>query len=46
MVHVEHIGMIRNVYRILVRKPKVKRILEDLPTNGKIILEWNSNKQH
>jgi hypothetical protein len=30
----------RNAYSVLVGKSEGKRPLEDLDTNGKIILEW------
>jgi hypothetical protein len=34
----------RNIYRILVRKPEGKMSLEDPGIDGKIILEWISGK--
>jgi hypothetical protein len=33
-------GKIRNVYKILVRKPEGKKPLEDLSIDGRITLEW------
>jgi len=38
------VGEMRNVYKILVGKPEGKRPLRDLDIDGRIILEWISEK--
>jgi len=38
--HVACMGEIRGLYRVLVRKPKGKRLLDDPGINGRIILRW------
>jgi hypothetical protein len=35
-----NIGEIRNKYKILIGKPKMKTLIGDLSISGKIILEW------
>jgi hypothetical protein len=42
--HVECMGEMRNAYKILVRKPEWKNHLEDLDTDGKIILKCMLNR--
>jgi len=37
--HVARVGQMKNVFKILVRKPEGKRLLARLGVNGKIILE-------
>jgi hypothetical protein len=38
--HVERMGEIINIYKILFGKPGGKRQLKELGVDGKIILEW------
>jgi hypothetical protein len=38
--HVARMGMMRNVYKILLEKPEAKRALEDPDVEGKTILKW------
>jgi len=38
------VGEMRNLYKILVGKPEGKRALRDLDIDGRIILEWISEK--
>jgi hypothetical protein len=38
--HVAHMGEGRNVYGVLVGKPKGKRPYEDLGVGGRIMLRW------
>jgi hypothetical protein len=38
--HVEHMGDMRNAYKILIRKPADKRPLRRLGIGRKMILEW------
>jgi len=37
--HVARTGEMRNVYKVLVRKPEGKRPLEEIGVGGRIILE-------
>jgi hypothetical protein len=39
-VHVEHMKKNRNTYRKFVRKCEEERPLENLGTDGRIILKW------
>jgi hypothetical protein len=45
MEHVACVEEIRNTYRILVRKPEGKKHLEDLRTDGRIILKLILKRQ-
>jgi hypothetical protein len=42
--HRAYMGEIRNVYKILVQKPEGKDHLEDLGTDGSLILKWTLGK--
>jgi len=44
--HVERMGEIRNVYKVLVRRTEGKSHLEDLAVDGQIILELILKRQH
>jgi hypothetical protein len=42
---VAYMGQVRNAYKILVRKPKGRNLLEDLDIEGRIILKSLLNMQ-